>query len=161
VVEETHEASSSIEIFPRDYIPPRKPPIPEGVKYVKYPLVESPIPEGVIVEGDMLGLIPTLKYVEHEIIEENKFPKLVPNKLLIKSISSRTHMIVIEPQVWARGLQKTCLLNLFDITHFGWSQEINVCVKMLLSCVHEGYMWLNRTMSINTYLIVHIKGLSL
>jgi hypothetical protein len=121
--------------------------------------MEPPIPEGVIVEGDMLGLIPALKYVDHDITDENKFPELVPNKFLKKYISSETHMIVIEPQVWATGLQKEGLLNLFDIPHFGWSQEINACVKMLLSCVHGGYMWLDRPVSIDTDLIVHITGL--
>jgi hypothetical protein len=37
--------------------------------------------------------------------------------------------------------------------------EINVCVKMLLSCVHGGYMWLDRPVSIDIDLIVHITGL--
>jgi hypothetical protein len=87
------------------------------------------------------------------------FPELVPSKFLMKSISSETHMIVIEPQVWARGLQKVGLLNLFDIPHFGRSQEINACVKMLLSCVHRGYMWLDRPISIDIDLIVCITGL--
>jgi len=60
-------------------------------------LMEPPIPEGVIVEGDMLGLIPTLKYVDHDITDEKKFPDLVPSKFLKKHISSETQMIVIQP----------------------------------------------------------------
>jgi hypothetical protein len=51
-------------------------------KDTKYPLVEPEIPEGVIVEEDMLGLIPSLKYVDHDITDENKFPELVPSKYL-------------------------------------------------------------------------------
>jgi hypothetical protein len=35
--------------------------------------MEPPIPEGVIVEGDMLGLIPALKYTNHDITNENNF----------------------------------------------------------------------------------------
>jgi hypothetical protein len=69
----------------------------------------------------MLGLIPTLKYANHDIIDENKFLKLIPSKFPMKFISSEIHMIVIEPQVWARGLQKAGLLNMFDIPHFRWS----------------------------------------
>jgi hypothetical protein len=86
VVEETQEASSSIKIFHRDYIPPRNPSTKQVhlQKDAKYPLVEPPIPEGVIVEGDMLGLIPALKYADHDITDENKFPELVPNKFLRK-----------------------------------------------------------------------------
>jgi hypothetical protein len=30
---------------------------------------------------------------------------------------------------------------------------------MLLSCVHHGYLWLDRLVSIDTYLFVHIVGL--
>lgn len=121
--------------------------------------MEPSIPKGVIREGDILGLISTLKYAHHDITDEKKFPKLVPSKFLKKSISSETHMIVIEPHAWASGLQKAGLLNMFDIPHFGQSQGINVCVKMLLSCVHGGYMWLNKSVSINIDLIVRITGL--
>jgi len=64
---------------------------------VKYPLVEPPIPKGIIIEGDVLGLIPMLKYFNHEIIKENNFPELTPKKFLKKYISYETHMIVIEP----------------------------------------------------------------
>jgi hypothetical protein len=58
--------------------------------------VEPLIPEKVIVEGDMFGLIPVLNYTDHEITDEKKFPELVPNKFLKKYISSYNHMIVIE-----------------------------------------------------------------
>jgi hypothetical protein len=80
VVEETEEASSSTSIFPRDYIPSRKPSTKQVhlQKDAKYFLWSHLIPEGVIVEGDMLGLIPTLKYVDHDITDEKKFPELVP-----------------------------------------------------------------------------------
>jgi hypothetical protein len=36
---------------------------------------------------------------------------------------------------------------------------MNVCVKILLSYVHEGYLWLDRSVSIDTYLTMHITGL--
>jgi hypothetical protein len=49
------------------------------------------------MEGDMLATIPSLKYVDHAITNENKFLELVPSKFLIKYISFETHMIVIEP----------------------------------------------------------------
>jgi hypothetical protein len=123
--------------------------------------MEPSIPEGVVVDGDMLGMIPALKYVEHDIIDENKFQEIVQNKFLKKFINVETHMIVIEPRVWDRGLHKAGRLNLFDILHFGQIQEIIACVKMMLICVHGGYMWLDRTMSIDNYLIVCIIGLSL
>jgi hypothetical protein len=57
------------------------------------------IPKGLIVEGDMLGLIPTLKYANHDITNENKFPDLVPRKVLKKYIIFETQMIVIKPHI--------------------------------------------------------------
>jgi hypothetical protein len=33
------------------------------------------------------------------------------------------------------------------------SVEINICVKLLLSCIHGGFLWLDREVSIDTHLI--------
>jgi len=46
--------------------------------------MEPPIIEGIIVEGDMLVMILALNYVNHDIIDEKKFPYLVPMKFLKK-----------------------------------------------------------------------------
>jgi hypothetical protein len=84
----------------------------------------------------MLGMIPALKYTDHDIIDENKFLELIPSKFLMKFIISKTHMIIIKPQVWDRGLHKEGLIKKIDIPHFGPNLEINAFIKMLLSCVH-------------------------
>jgi len=89
------------------------------------------------MEGDMLGLISSLKYVDYDIIDEKQFGELVPNKFLKSHISSETQMIVIEPHIWAMRLQKEGILNLFDILHSGRSQKINSYIKMFLSCLHR------------------------
>jgi hypothetical protein len=36
----------------------------------KYPLETSLVPPGVIIEGDMLGKVDTLKFVDQNIIDE-------------------------------------------------------------------------------------------
>jgi hypothetical protein len=48
--------------------------------------MDPPIPEVVIVEGDKLGLIPALKYANHDITDENKVIELLPSKFLNKYI---------------------------------------------------------------------------
>jgi hypothetical protein len=48
-------------------------------------------------------MISTPKYVDHDIIDKNKFSELIPSKSPIKFISFETHMIVIEPDMWERG----------------------------------------------------------
>ena len=72
LTKETPRASMSelsLAHFPRYYILPRndtKKPI-NLLKDAKYDLVEPKILAGVIVEEDLLGLIPSLKYVDHDI----------------------------------------------------------------------------------------------
>jgi hypothetical protein len=47
-----------------------------------------------------------------------------------------------------------------EISHFGHSLEINARVKLLLSCVHGGTLWLVPLVSIDTELIAWIIGLA-
>jgi len=47
---------------------------------------------------------------------------------------------------------------MMEIPHFGKRIEINICVKLFLCCVHGGFLWLDREISINTYLIAQITG---
>jgi hypothetical protein len=36
---------------------------------------------------------------------------------------------------------------------------VNTCVKMSLTCVHDNYLWMDRSISIDMELIVRITGL--
>jgi hypothetical protein len=47
------------------------------------------------------------------------------------------------------------------IPHFGRHQEVNVCVKLLMSCFHGGYMWLDRCITVDPTLIHLITRLSM
>ena len=66
----------------------------------------------------------------------------------------------LTPQAWIASLQPSGLLNLLQIPHFGHSNEINVVVKVLLSCIHGGHLWLDRRVDIMIDLIHWITGLS-
>ena len=46
------------------------------------------------------------------------------------------------------------------IPHFGRSLEVNVVVKLLLSCVHDRYLWLQSKIDLNIDVIHRITGLS-
>ena len=67
---------------------------------------------------------------------------------------------VIVPQEWIKKLVPSGLLNLLIILHFGQSLELNAVVKVLLSCVHEGYLWLDRKIDLNVDVIHRIIVLS-
>jgi hypothetical protein len=47
------------------------------------------------------------------------------------------------------------------IPHFGRHQEVNAYVKLLLSCYHGGYLWLNHYIVVDFTLINWITGLTM
>jgi hypothetical protein len=47
------------------------------------------------------------------------------------------------------------------IPHFGRHQEVNACVKLLLSWYHGGYLWVDRHITVDPTLIHLITGLSM
>jgi hypothetical protein len=59
------------------------------------------------------------------------------------------------------NLAQSTLLNVMKIPHFKRHQEVNTCVKLLLSCYHGGYLWLDRCITIDPTLIHRIRGLSM
>jgi hypothetical protein len=59
------------------------------------------------------------------------------------------------------NLAQSTLLNVIKIPHFGQHQEVNACVKILLSCYHGGYLWLNHCITIDPTMINQIMGLSM
>ena len=57
-------------------------------------------------------------------------------------------------------LERSGLLNLLRLPHFGRGAEVNAVVRVLLSCVHGGYLWLGNRINLNVDLIHRITGLS-
>jgi hypothetical protein len=108
-----------------------------------------------------LGIVGSLRFLDHDLTDPNNFPKLAPENYLCTASIPDSLIITIEIQEWATGLQITRILNLLEILHFGRSVEINICVKLFLSCVHEGFLWLDREVSIDTHLIAWIIGFPL
>jgi hypothetical protein len=125
----------------------------------KYPLPIAPVPKGVRKDEDMLGKVAKLNFMDHDITDMQKFPELARDQYLCTKTDPATRKTWVEAQAWASGLEKVGILKLFKIPHFRWSNEINACVKVLLSCVHGGTLWLDPPVSIDTTLIVRITGL--
>jgi len=67
--------------------------------------------------------------------------------------------IVYQP--WIKELMNSMILNVMKIPHFSRHQEVNACIKILLSCYHGGYIWLDRHVTVDLTLIHLIKGLSM
>jgi hypothetical protein len=58
-------------------------------------------------------------------------------------------------------IARSTILNVMKIPHFNRYQEVNACVKILLSCYHGGYLWLDRRITIDLMPIHRIIGLSI
>jgi hypothetical protein len=75
-IEETPGTYSSESGFPCDYIPPRKDDTPPVTlqKNPYYMLVTPYIPYEIIIDEDMLGKVPQLKYEYHDITDLVEVP---------------------------------------------------------------------------------------
>lgn len=79
---------------------------------------------------------------------------------MCKRVNPVTKVKVLAPQEWIEKLTPSGLLNLLRIPHFGNILELNAVVKVLMSCVHDGYLWLDYKIDLNMDAIHHIIGLS-
>lgn len=82
------------------------------------------------------------------------------DKYLCKKPNLITLDETIVPQDKIEKLAPSKLLNLLKIPHFGRSPELNAVVKIRLSCVHEGYLWLDKKIDLNVDVIHRITSLS-
>jgi hypothetical protein len=66
---------------------------------------------------------------------------------------------ITQPHQWATGQDKTGILGLLKIPHFGRGQYTLACVKQLLAFTHGGDVWQDKPIPITVKLIMHITGL--
>jgi hypothetical protein len=83
---------------------------------------------------------------------------LAPHLYLTRTIGKKPHLV---SQPWIKDLAQSTVLNVMNIPHFGRHQEVNSCVKLLPSCYHGGYLWLDRRITMDPMLIHQITGLSM
>jgi hypothetical protein len=109
---------------------PRKQPITT--------LVFPRIPDGVQVKPDLLGHIEKLKYSDHDVADTDKFPEFAKRVYLQTMGVNAVGEPIEQPLQWATGLEKTRILGLLDLPHFGRGQYTSGCIKQLLAVTHGG-----------------------
>jgi hypothetical protein len=114
--------------------------------------------KGIRVVGSQLGQIPLLKNNDFNLGDRKNYAMLAPHRYLMKSTGKKPRLI---SQPWIKGLAQSTVLNVMKIPHFGHHQEVNACVKLLLSCYHGGYLWLDQRITVDLMLIHQITGLSM
>jgi hypothetical protein len=76
-----------------------------------------------------LGHVEKLKYSDHNIAYEDKFLELAKRVYMETVGMSRFGELLDHPLQWETGLQKTGILGLVDLPHFGRGQHATTCVK--------------------------------
>jgi hypothetical protein len=99
-----------------------------------------------------------LKISDFNLGDCKNYGMLAPHNYLTKKKGTKSKII---PQPWTMDITRSTILNVMKIPHFGKHQEVNVCVKLLLSCFHGGYFWLDRRITVDLALIHRITELSM
>jgi hypothetical protein len=123
-----------------------------------YTLINAYLLKGIRGVGPQLGKIMMLNISDFNLGDHNNYGMIAPHKYLVKTIGKKLKII---PQPWTMDITSSTILNVMKIPHFGRHQEVNACVKFLLSCYHGGYLWLDRSITVDPTLIHQITGLSM
>jgi hypothetical protein len=99
-----------------------------------------------------------LKFNDFNLGDRKNHSMLAPYKYLTRTKGKNSKII---PQSWTMNLAQSTLLNVMKIPHFGRHQEVNAYVKLLLSCYHGGYLWLDHRITVDPTLIHRITRLSM
>jgi hypothetical protein len=65
------------------------------------------IPEGVQVNPQLLGHVGKLKYFDHDVEDETKYPNLAPQVFMQKVVVNQLGETIIHPHQWETGLDRT------------------------------------------------------
>jgi hypothetical protein len=124
----------------------------------EYDLVTAYLLKGIHVVFTDQEKIVALKFSDFNLSDRKVYNILTPHKYLNRTKGKNSKIV---PQSWTHNLMQSTLLNVMKIPHFGSHQEVNACVKLLLSCYHGGYLWLNHCITMDLMLINRITGLSM
>ena len=109
----------------------------------------------MVCTADIVLALMKMKYKDHDLLllrdVENDPYELFP------SVVGGPIMHILQP--WAQGLDKSGLLGLINMSHFGRLNEANASVKKLLACFHGGTLWLDTPIEVMVDLIAEITGL--
>jgi hypothetical protein len=142
------------------YLPPlsgaiNRDSVPKDFEYELVTTYLSKEIHTVCVDQDKIA---TLKFNNFNLDDKKVYNMLSPHKYLTKTKGKNSKFI---PQSWTMNLAQSTLLNVMKILHFERHQEVNACVKLLLSFYHGGYLWLNHCLTVDLTLINQITRLSM
>jgi hypothetical protein len=112
------------------------------------------------VESKFLGHINKLKYLNHDVADTDKFAEFAKRVYLETVCTNPVGESIDQPLRWETRLEKTRILGMLDITHFGKRQYTRRFVKQMLIVTLGGDIWLDKLVSIDVELIANITELA-
>jgi hypothetical protein len=67
----------------------------------------------------LLGYFENIKYLDHDVTDIDKFPEFVKRVYLQTVVLDAFGQSVNQPLQWVAGLEKTGILGLLELPHFG------------------------------------------
>jgi len=113
--------------------------------------------KGICKVRPQLGLISALNISDFNLGDRKHYVMLAPHCYLTKMNGKKPKIV---PQPWMKEITGSMILNVMNINHFDRHQEVNTCIKILLSCYHGGYLWLDRCITMDLVLIHLITKIS-
>jgi hypothetical protein len=138
-----------------DYIPPLADTVSRDSvsRDFEYTMVTAYLSKGIRAVRAQQDKIAALKFSDFNLGDRKNYSMLAPYKYLTRTKGKNSKII---PQPWTMNLAQSTLLNVMKIPHFGRHQEVNACFKLLLSCYHGGYLWLDSCITVDPMLIHRI-----
>jgi hypothetical protein len=124
----------------------------------EYTIITAYLPKGICIVRLQQDKIAMLKFSDFNLRDRKNHNMLTLYKYLTRMKGKNSKII---PQSWMMNLMQSTLLNVMKNPHFGRHQEVNACVKMLLTCYHGRYLWLYCRIIVYPMLIHRITGLSM
>jgi hypothetical protein len=121
-------------------------------------MVTQYLPKRICAVRAQQDNIATLKFSDFNLGDCKNYNMLTPYKCLTRTKRKNSNII---HQPWMMNLAQSTLLNFMKIPHFIRHQEVNAYAKMLLSCYHGRYLWIDCRIIVDPMLIHRIIGLSM
>ena len=103
------------------YIVPQVEDAPEVTipKGAKYPIPLPPIDPRIKEDGELLGYVPVLKFIDYKLGYNKTYPQFWLDQYLMVQRNPRTDADEFVPMEHVQILEQSGLLNLLRIPHFG------------------------------------------
>jgi hypothetical protein len=105
-----------------------------------------------------LGLIPTLNIISFNLRDQKNYAMPTPHRYVMKTTGKKPKIV---PQPWIKELARSMTLNMMNILDVDRHREVNSCIRLLPSCYHGDYLWIDSRVTVDPTLIHLITGLTM